>query len=371
MKTVKVFKAKILTASSVYRLTKKTDPLFESQISKLHLKNMVIVGDDHNAKTVLHELKANWPQQKKLFIGFITKGNLPGNKEYSSYESLEKILIDYYIDEILIPGEMEYNNYINPRISSKDLDLILNAAKKIGIKVSLVYIRESTPSMLPPFIKKSRIILNMHLLNFANRGQLELFIKRALDIILSLAALILLSPLFLLIYLLVRITSKGPAFYFQYRGGLRGKPFRMYKFRSMVLHADEMQARLMALNEMKGNGFKLSNDPRITKIGKFIRKTSIDELPQFLNILRGEMTIVGPRPIVISEIKKLQPYQHKRHAVKPGLTCIWQVSGRSQIDRYDDWMDLDVFYIDNYSLPFDLQLFVKTFPAILSGRGAK
>jgi exopolysaccharide biosynthesis polyprenyl glycosylphosphotransferase len=198
-------------------------------------------------------------------------------------------------------------------------------------------------------------------------GQLAL--KRLFDIALSAAALWALVPLLLTVAALIKLTSKGPVFFRQVRVGLHGRTFNMLKFRSMVVDAEERKQSLAAQNEMTGPVFKIRNDPRVTRIGRFIRKYSIDELPQLVNVLRGDMTIVGPRPPVPSEVAKYKPWQRRRLSVRPGLTCIWQVSGRNQI-TFDQWMYLDMRYIDHWTLLEDLRLIFRTVPVVLTGRGA-
>jgi exopolysaccharide biosynthesis polyprenyl glycosylphosphotransferase len=194
-------------------------------------------------------------------------------------------------------------------------------------------------------------------------------IKRLFDISSSAAALVALSPLLLTVAALIKLTSRGPIFFKQKRVGLHGKPFEMLKFRSMVINAEELKEKLAALNEQTGPVFKMKNDPRITRIGRFIRKYSIDELPQLLNVLRGEMSVVGPRPPLPKEVEKYAAWQRRRLSVRPGLTCIWQVSGRNQIS-FEEWMYLDMQYIDNWTLMTDLSLILRTVPVVVTGRGA-
>ena len=197
------------------------------------------------------------------------------------------------------------------------------------------------------------------------------FIKRVFDILLSGLAIILLSPLLLGLAIAVR-SDGGPAIYSQRRVGKNGKRFRIYKFRSMCVNADspEMLAKLAAMNEMDGPAFKIKNDPRITKVGRFIRRTSIDELPQLFNIFVGDMTIVGPRPPLESEVRQYTEYQMQRLQVKQGLTCYWQCSGRNNIN-FDEWVELDLKYIRERSLWTDIKILFRTIPAVLSGDGAE
>jgi exopolysaccharide biosynthesis polyprenyl glycosylphosphotransferase len=197
-------------------------------------------------------------------------------------------------------------------------------------------------------------------------------IKQLMDIVGSLAALIVLALPLIIIGLLIKLTSRGPALFRQQRSGLNGAPFTIYKFRTMVTNAEQFQHELAAMNEMTGPVFKVSKDPRITRIGKFLRKYSIDEWPQFLNVLRGEMSLVGPRPLPVDEVKRFNDLAHRRRlSVKPGLTCLWQISGRSEIKDFSDWVRLDLEYIDNWSLWLDLKILWRTVPKVLMGTGAK
>lgn len=197
----------------------------------------------------------------------------------------------------------------------------------------------------------------------------QMAMKRAFDILSSGFALLVLSPMLVVVASLVKFTSKGPILFRQQRVGLHGRPFSMLKFRTMVINAEELKAKLAAQNEMDGPVFKMKNDPRITGIGRFLRKFSIDELPQLINVLRGDMTVVGPRPPVPQEVAKYQAWQRRRLSVRPGLTCIWQVSGRNEIS-FEQWMFMDLQYIDNWSFLKDLELIARTFPVVLTGRGA-
>ena len=194
-------------------------------------------------------------------------------------------------------------------------------------------------------------------------------LKRFVDIAGSAAALWVLFPFLLLVAALVKLTSPGPVFFRQLRVGLHGKKFHMLKFRSMVANAEALKATLAAQNEQTGPVFKMKRDPRITPLGRFLRKYSIDELPQLVNVLRGDMTLVGPRPPVPQEVALYEPWQRRRLSVPPGLTCLWQVSGRSEVG-FEDWMYLDLQYIDHPSVGQDIGLRLKTVPAVVSGRGS-
>ena len=198
-----------------------------------------------------------------------------------------------------------------------------------------------------------------------------LMLKRWLDLVLSLLALIVLSPIFLIIAVLIKLDSKGPALFSQKRVGKNGRVFYLYKFRSMIEGAEDLIDDLKNQNEMSGPVFKLSNDPRITNLGRFLRKYSLDELPQLYNVLVGEMSLVGPRPPLPKEIVSYQRKQRRRLSMRPGLTCTWQVLGRNNISDFDSWAEMDLDYVDNWTLGRDLKLLLKTIPVVISGSGAK
>lgn len=200
-------------------------------------------------------------------------------------------------------------------------------------------------------------------------GIIYKFLKRLLDIICSLLGLIILSPVLLIVAILIKLESKGPVIFSQKRVGLNRNEFKMYKFRSMVQNAEELKEKLAKQNEMSGPMFKMKDDPRVTKVGKFIRKTSIDEIPQLINILKGDMSLVGPRPSLPQEVAKFEPWMLDRLSVKPGLTCYWQVSGRNNID-FEDWMKLDLQYVEDRSFLLDLKLIFKTFFVLFGDKNA-
>ena len=205
----------------------------------------------------------------------------------------------------------------------------------------------------------------------ANTSRVYKCIKRAFDIVASAVGLVLCIPVFLIVGLAIKIEDpKGPVFYHQPRIGLNGREFTFYKLRSMYTNADAIKASLMDRNEMDGPVFKIRDDPRVTKVGRFIRRTSIDELPQLWHVLRGEMSLVGPRPLPTVEELACNAYQRQRELVKPGLTCYWQVSGRNNI-MFDEWIELDFKYIREQSLWIDMKILAKTAGAVLGGKGAE
>ena len=193
--------------------------------------------------------------------------------------------------------------------------------------------------------------------------------KRTFDIVSSAVVLVVFSPVITLIAVAVKTTSAGPILFRQQRVGYRGRPFTVLKFRTMVADAEERLPELLDQNEATGPLFKMLHDPRVTKFGRFLRKTSLDELPQLVNVLRGDMTVVGPRPPLPSEVAQYEEWQMARLEVRPGITGLWQVSGRSELP-FEDYVRLDLFYIENWSLAFDLFIIAKTLPTVISRRGA-
>lgn len=209
----------------------------------------------------------------------------------------------------------------------------------------------------------------VELMNHIKKRRKYLVIKRIYDIIFSLLALILLFPFLMMIAIIIKADSKGTILFKQLRTGKDGKPFIMYKFRSMCANAEQMRDGLLEHNEMDGPVFKIAKDPRVTKFGRFIRRTSVDELPQLYNIIRGEMSIVGPRPLALVETKNFSDYENLRHLIKPGLTCYWQISGRNQL-FFKDWIELDIKYIKKMNLVTDAIIILRTIKVVILKKGA-
>lgn len=225
-------------------------------------------------------------------------------------------------------------------------------------------------AILPGAQIRVEYFFGMPVVQYTNTPQQvgALLLKQAMDVIFALTALVLLLPVFAVIAVCIKLDSPGPVFFSQMRSGLQGRPFRCLKFRTMHVNAEQRLAELRHLNEMSGPVFKMKNDPRVTRIGRFLRKYSLDELPQFINVLMGDMSLVGPRPPLPAEVAQYEPWQRRRLAVKPGLTCIWQVSGRNNLD-FDRWVKLDLEYIDQWSLALDCKLPMQTVLAVVRGTG--
>lgn len=244
---------------------------------------------------------------------------------------------------------------------------LFSLAETMGVAVCLC------PDMYHPTVARSRpeYIQGRSVMVYraVPENGLALTAKELVDRIGALCGLIVLSPLMLITALAIKFDSKGPVFFRQTRSGLNGRPFKLLKFRTMCRRAERMKDELQILNEMSGPVFKVKNDPRVTGVGRLLRRTSLDELPQLVNVLKGDMSLVGPRPPLPHEVSQYEPWQHRRLSVKPGVTCTWQVTGRNAID-FDDWMKMDLEYIDNWSLWNDAKILARTIPAVIKGKGA-
>jgi exopolysaccharide biosynthesis polyprenyl glycosylphosphotransferase len=333
------------------RLSVKEEPLDE----------VLILGVGTMGRMTGEDLGARHRRKVIGYLGFSTETatEAPNAPVLGTVKELEHVLCTVPVDEVYIAG--------NVLKHSAEMQAAIKVCENLGVPFALPAYHFRFDRARPigdPSLSDGYL----HFLTHAFQPH-QMALKRMFDIVSSAAALVALSPLLLGVALGVKLTSRGPIFFKQKRVGLHGKPFYMLKFRSMVVNAEELKARLEALNEQTGPVFKMKNDPRITRIGRFIRKYSIDELPQLLNVLRGEMSVVGPRPPIPSEVEKYAAWQRRRLSVRPGLTCIWQVSGRNQIS-FEQWMYLDMQYIDHWSLKKDIDLILKTVPVVITGSGA-
>ncbi len=280
-------------------------------------------------------------------------------------ESLRDYIFRNPVDIVLV------STSLSPASSKKLLDPILEIGLTVavprGVKVSL---ESSAPGRI---FKHNEPFLGMDvtLITTINQKKIYQIAKRALDLIISGSLLVLLAPLFGLVALAVKFSSpRGPVFHRLYWIGKNGKPFSGYKFRTMVPDADQLKQQLLAFNEMQGPVFKMRNDPRVTRLGRFLRKFSLDELPQLYSVLIGDLSLVGPRAPLREEAERFEFWQRRKLSVKPGISCLWQINGRSAIHNFDEWVRLDLEYIQNASLLLDLKIILLTIPAVFSGRGA-
>jgi exopolysaccharide biosynthesis polyprenyl glycosylphosphotransferase len=328
-------------------------------------RNLLVVGTGRRAEQFITRVHrhAEWGLR---IIGMIDedpvlKGRIiNGHEVLGTFDDLLPIIHNTVVDEVV---------FVVPRTWLPRIEALIHLCEMEGIQVSLA----------ADFfdLKLSRSshtdLAGLPILRFATTPTQvwSLVAKRVLDVVVAGVSLVALSPILLDIALLVRLTSRGPVFFRQQRCGLNGRRFTLYKFRTMVQDAEAQLPRLMAKNEMDGPVFKLTKDPRITGIGRFLRRTSLDELPQLWNVLRGEMSLVGPRPPLPVEVQRYDNWQRRKLSMRPGITCLWQVNGRNNIKSFQDWGRMDLHYIDHWSLGLDWKILCKTLPVVMFGIGAK
>jgi len=331
-----------------------------------NLRNILLVGTNERA-TQFAETVLRKPHLGYSLTGFVDTHWVDGDEDrlketypLVSPENLADFLRDNVVDEVMIclPIKEYYNQHA----------AIIDTCVEQGVIVRVLadfFFSQLAHSRIEYFEGSS--ILTIY------TGALEglpLFLKRTLDIVISSVLLIGLSPFFLVVSIYIKLNSPGPVFFVQERLGFNKRIFRLYKFRTMVQDAEKMQEGMEELNEAAGPVFKIKNDPRMTGAGRLLRITSIDELPQLLNVVKGEMSLVGPRPLPVRDYEGFdQRWFNRRFSVRPGMTCIWQIDGRSDIP-FEKWIQLDLRYIDNWSLPLDFQILLRTIPAVIRGRGA-
>lgn len=348
----------LILSLSVWRAVKRT--FIRYCIARGYYNiNVLIVGAGKTGYILAEEIEEN-PYLGLKIIGFLDDNNTGKVINYNilgKISDLERIVRNNFVDEI----------YITIPSERKRVSEVLAVARDLKKTTRVL-----ADNFAFPF---SQVSLNyigfMPLISYINVGShpTELFIKRLLDVVISYIGLILFMPLFAIIGFLIKIDSPGPVFYQNLRCGKKGRAFNFYKFRSMVMNADIYKEALRHKSEVKGPIFKIKNDPRITNLGRFLRKYSLDELPQLINVLKGDMSLVGPRPPTPDEVIKYDGWQMRRLEVKPGITCLWQVRGRSHLSFYK-WVKWDLWYIDNWSMGFDLKILLWTIPAVLKRKGA-
>jgi exopolysaccharide biosynthesis polyprenyl glycosylphosphotransferase len=315
-------------------------------------RRFALVGAQDELTRMMHDLEGKRDDTVAVVAQFDLSRPLP---------ELVQLLHEHALSGIILSAHRTYFEQIENVIKACELE---------GVEVWLVADFFATQFSKTTFDE----LLGRPLLIFSTvpEASWQSVLKQALDFFGALVLLIILSPVFLAITFALKFSSRGPVFFKQQRSGINGSPFTLYKFRTMVTNAEQFKHELEAMNEMRGPVFKLTNDPRITRIGKILRRFSLDELPQLWNVLRGEMSLVGPRPLPVDEVKRFNDFAHRRRlSVKPGLTCLWQISGRNQISDFKEWVRLDLEYIDNWSLWLDLKILFKTIPAVFIGTGAK
>lgn len=327
-----------------------------------HRRRVIIVGTERKTREFMESVKDN-PSEQLEIVGFIDgEGVTIGDKIYGAkilgeFQDLKEVLHNHLVDEVIFA------------VPEKKLEIreMIRLCEEEGVTVSVI---ADFPVGSRTHVEARRVH-NLPLLTLSRipEAEWQFFLKRIMDIVVSGLGLIILSPFFLIIAALVKFTSPGPVFYEWRVVGFNKRPFKSWKFRTMVENADELKNELWDKNEMKGPAFKMKKDPRVTRIGRILRKFSLDELPQLYSVLKGDMSLVGPRPPLVSELNRFEGWHRRRLSLKPGLTCLWQVSGRNEISDFDEWVKLDLEYIDSWSVWLDLKILFKTVWVVLSGTG--
>src|SRR5574338_416898 len=324
-------------------------------------RHVLIVGSGPRAREARDEI-ARHPEWGLRVLGFADDCDAPIDSKLEGepvfkLSALVGLFRDEVVDEVLVAC---------PRSLLPHLSPVIGLCASVGVPVFLV--SDLFGDLLPP--PRAALFGQLQALSFApvHHSQVMLLAKRALDIVVGGALLMAAAPVLVGAAAFIKLTSRGPVLFRQTRCGLHGRRFDMLKLRTMYEDAEERRHEVQHLNEMSGPVFKIRNDPRVTRVGRYLRRWSIDELPQLWNVLRGDMSLVGPRPPIPSEVAQYETAQRRRLSMRPGLTCLWQVSGRNEID-FDDWVKLDLHYIDSWSLILDLQVMARTVSSVLRGTG--
>jgi exopolysaccharide biosynthesis polyprenyl glycosylphosphotransferase len=326
----------------------------------------LIVGRNKRAARLVKSINET-PDLGIKILGFVDAANVKHvAKTFEKFsilgtlEELEEILRSHVVDEVFV--------FLPIKSFYSQIEAIVKICETMGVEVKIptdLFSLQLARSTVSHYGELS--VIDLHT---GPRMSWQLVVKRLLDVVVSISLIAVLFPLFVSVALLIKTSSSGPVFFRQKRVGYNGRFFTCFKFRTMVTNAEQLRDNLTDRNEMDGPVFKIKNDPRITPVGKYLRKASIDELPQFWNVLKGDMSLVGPRPPLPSEVEKYHLTFLRRLTMKPGITCLWQVSGRNAV-QFEQWMELDKEYIDNWSLWLDFKILAKTIPAVLKGSGAE
>jgi exopolysaccharide biosynthesis polyprenyl glycosylphosphotransferase len=317
-------------------------------------RRFILVGTGEETARMRTELK-NQPQGGIDIVGEV-------NLTDSPVQRLVELVHEHSVNGVILSAKHAYFEQVEAAVQACELE---------GVEAWLVadfFKTQISRTVLDDFYGRPVLVFRT-----TPEASWQSVLKQLLDMVGAVLLLVITGPTILLpAALAIKLTSPGPVLFRQRRSGLNGHPFMIYKFRSMVTNAEQLKHELAAMNEMSGPVFKLGKDPRITPIGKFLRRFSIDEFPQLINVLRGEMSLVGPRPLPVDEVKRFNDLAHRRRlSVKPGLTCLWQISGRNNLSDFREWVRLDLEYIDNWSLWLDIKILFRTVPVVLSGAGAK
>jgi exopolysaccharide biosynthesis polyprenyl glycosylphosphotransferase len=321
-------------------------------------RRAVLVGTGHHIEAVAHALDDS-PSRVEV-VGFVSLVPRPDNglRSLGRLEEIGKVIEEHQVDEVIIA---------DPDFPQREAVELVDRAHQRGVRVRIA------PSTMEILVHRAEFVPGETVPLFELKPPvfegIDYILKRAFDLVVAGLLILLFSPGLIACWLAVRLSSRGPAIYRSWRPGVGGQPFACFKFRTMYRDADRKQAELEHLNEQSGPLFKIRDDPRVTAVGRFLRRWSLDELPQLFNVIRGEMSLVGPRPLPERDFQRMEEWHKKRYHVLPGITGLWQVSGRSELD-FDDLVRLDFLYLERWSVFLDLSILVKTVPAVLARRGA-
>lgn len=336
--------------------------LFALRYKGRNLRHIVILGTNERAVRFAENIRTHKEMGYNV-LGFVDNECRSGEEQMdliSDFDHFSKVLEQHVLDEVVVALPM-HSFY-------SEIKKVVMLCEEQGVTVRFImdtFDLSHSKSTIEYMDGAPFLTLYM-----GPHDGFMMRIKRIIDVVISGFALILLAPIFVIIGMLIKIDSYGPIFFIQERVGYNKRRFNFYKFRTMTIDAEKRQADLEHLNEVSGPVFKIKDDPRVTKIGKVLRKTSIDELPQLFNVLKGDMSLVGPRPLPVRDYKRFdQNRQKRRLSVRPGITCLWQIQGRSGLS-FDKWIELDMEYIDRWSLLLDFKILIKTIPAVIRGTGA-
>jgi len=327
----------------------------------IQTRNILVIGASDAGRKYVSEIQKHSYLNLNIigYIKILDSDAYDDLKDLGTLEHLDQITSMQVVDELAVVKPLSFD----PRLKEK-----LNQCQCTGITITMVLELQNTDFTKADVAMIGKIpVLKFHLVSL-NEGQL--FLKRLLDVSGALIGMLLFGFAFMIFAPLIKLESPGPVIFRQERVGKNGRVFTMWKFRSMVNDAESHKNELMDSNEMNGHIFKIKNDPRVTRVGAFLRKSSIDELPQFFNVLRGDMSLVGTRPPTVDEFRAYESTQRCRLSITPGLTGIWQISGRSDIKDFEEIVKMDIEYISNWSLLLDLHVIFKTFGVVLNGRGS-
>lgn len=326
---------------------------FRSELAReQYRRRFLLVGSAEETVRMRTELRAKSPEAMDVIAEL--------DLNVTSIERLVELLHEHSVNGVIISAKRSFFDQVEAAVRVCELE---------GIEVWLMadfFKTQISRTSFDDFYGHAIMVFRA-----VPEASWESVAKQLIDFFGAAALLLILALPLALVAVLIKITSPGPIFFRQQRSGLNGRPFTLYKFRTMVTNAEQLKHELAAMNEMSGPVFKLVNDPRITPFGRVLRKFSIDEFPQLFNVLRAEMSLVGPRPLPVDEVRRFNDPAHRRRlSVKPGLTCLWQVSGRNKVKDFRDWVRLDLEYIDNWSLWLDLKILCRTLPVVFTGAGA-